>query len=214
MTNRDPEAARRDADDLRASDPKLRDQAAARIWRRFEPRLREAVTHRFDPTSALAGECDAVQGMFNLFMESASGADRRFQTGRDDAWKLLVFTAMFSVVSPQKEQNAPPGDALRPELRRTVVSSEQRLSRLMADLSDHAELTPDEAAIPREQFERLLEQLPADLQRIFIWRLEHCTNSQISGLLNRTLRTVELKLKILRKTLVRLVIPEPPPHQD
>jgi DNA-directed RNA polymerase specialized sigma24 family protein len=84
---------------------------------------------------------------------------------------------------------------------------------LIAELQDRARLQTEEAAIPREQFERLLRRLPEDLQRIFVWKLENRTNSEVARLINRTQRTVELKLKILGKTLVRLVIPDSMPHQ-
>ena len=84
----------------------------------------------------------------------------------------------------------------------------------MADLQDRAELEVEEAAISREQFEGLLRRLPDDLQRIFVWKLENRSNSEVARLINRTQRTVELKLKILRKTLVWLVIPDSVPHQE
>src|SRR5438270_7549977 len=46
MMTRDPDDAGRDADDFRASDLRIREQATGRIWQRFEPRLLAAVTHR------------------------------------------------------------------------------------------------------------------------------------------------------------------------
>ena len=78
---------------------RIREQAAWRIWQRFEPRLLEAVTHRLDPKTVLAGECDNVQSMFKNFMDAAYGADCRLPASRDDAWKFLVWMAMYRVAS-------------------------------------------------------------------------------------------------------------------
>jgi RNA polymerase sigma factor (sigma-70 family) len=216
MTNRDPDCVSRDADDLRASDPRIREQAAGRIWQRFEPRLLEAVTHRFYPKTVLAGECDIVQSMFNKLIDAAHDADCRSPSSRDDAWKFLVWMAMCRVASAVNERKAHRGNARRRqpgEPGGPDEVSDHQLARLMADLRDRAQRKADEAAIPREQFERLLGRLPEDLQRIFIWKLEDRTNCEVARLINRTQRTVELKLKIIRKTLVRLVIPGSVPHQ-
>jgi DNA-directed RNA polymerase specialized sigma24 family protein len=77
----------------------------------------------------------------------------------------------------------------------------------MAELEDRAVLSAEEAAISREEFSRLLEQLPEDLQQIFVWKLESHTNAEIGRLINRTERTVELKMKIIRKSLERGSLP-------
>jgi hypothetical protein len=213
MTTRDPDGVGRDADDFRASDPRIREQAARRIWQRFQPRLLAAVTHRLDPKTVLAGECDSVQSMFKNFVYSAHGAHCRSPASRDDAWKFLVWMAMSGVASAVHERETIRSDARRREPDGRGDVSDHKLWRLMADLQGRAELEVEEAAIPREQFEELLRRLPDDLQRIFVWKLEDRTNSEVARLLNRTQRTVELKLKILRKTLVWLVTPRSVPHQ-
>jgi hypothetical protein len=207
MTNSDHDCASRDADGVRASDPEIHVQAAGRIWQRFEPRLLEAVTHPFEPKTVLAGECDNFQSMFKNFLDAAHGADCRSPPSRDNAWKFLVWMAMCRVASSANAQEALQGDAGRQNPGQPDEAPDDQLSRLMADLHDRAELKAEEAAIPREQFERLLGQLPEELQQIFVWKLENRTNSEVAKRLNRTQRTVELKLKILRKTLMRLIIP-------
>ncbi len=213
MTTRDPDDAGRDADDFRASDPRIREQAARRIWQRFEPRLLGAATHRLDPKTVLAGECDKVQSMFKTFVNFSHGADCPFPASRDDAWKFLVWMAMTGVASAFHERETLRGDAGRQESGGPGDGSDHELWRLMADLQARAELEVEEAAIPRAHFERLLRRLPEDLLQIFVWKLENRTNSEVARLINRTQRTVELKLKILRKTLVWLVIPDSMPHQ-
>jgi hypothetical protein len=214
MTTRHPDGVGRDADDLRASDPWIREQAVGRIWQRFEPRLLEAVTRRLDPKMVLAGECDNVQSMFKNFVYSAHGAHCHSPASRDDAWKFLVWMAMCGVASAVHERDTIRSDARRREPGGRGDVSDHQLSRLMADLQGRAELEVEEAAIPRVQFADLLRRLPEDLQRIFVWKLENRSNSEVARLINRTQRTVELKLKILRKTLVWLVIPGSVPHHE
>jgi hypothetical protein len=210
MLTRDPDGVGRDADDFRASDPRIREQAARRIWQHFEPRLLQAVTHRLDPRTVLEGECDIVQSMFKEFIDAAHC---RPPASRDDAWKFLVWMAMCEVASAVNERGTLRGDARWRERGGPGDVSDHQLSRLMADLQGRAGLETEEAAIPCEQFEGLLRRLPEDLQQIFVWKLENRTNSEVARLINRTQRTVELKLKILRKTLLRLVIPDSAPHQ-
>ena len=115
MTLRDPDGVGRDAEDFRASDPRIREQAARRIWQRFEPRLLEAVTHRLDPKTVLAGECEIVQSMFKEFIDAAHGADCGSPASRDDAWKFLVWMAMCGVASAVHERGTLRGDARRRE---------------------------------------------------------------------------------------------------
>jgi hypothetical protein len=175
--------------------------------------LLAAVTHRLDPKTVLAGECADVQSMFKTFIDAAHGADCGSSASRDGAWQFLVWMAMYRVASAVPERGTPRGETRRGEPGAPGDGSDHQLARLIAELQDRARLQTEEAAIPREQFERLLRRLPEDLQRIFVWKLENRTNSEVARLINRTQRTVELKLKILGKTLVRLVIPDSMPHQ-
>jgi DNA-directed RNA polymerase specialized sigma24 family protein len=77
------------------------------------------------------------------------------------------------------------------------------LESWLAEIEDRAALSAEDAAMARETFEGLIERLPEDLQQIFIWKLESRSNAEISRLINRTERTVELKMKIIRKSLER-----------
>jgi DNA-directed RNA polymerase specialized sigma24 family protein len=81
--------------------------------------------------------------------------------------------------------------------------SDDGLASRIAERGDRAALSPEEAAISREEFDRLLHRLPAELQPIFIWKLQAYTNAEIGRMIGRTERTVELKMKIIRKTLER-----------
>jgi hypothetical protein len=62
--------------------------------------------------------------------------------------------------------------------------------------------TPEEAAAVAEETERRLAQLPADLRRIALWKLEGYTNAEIAARpeMRCAERTVERKLRLIRET--------------
>jgi hypothetical protein len=43
--------------------------------------------------------------------------------------------------------------------------------------------------------------LPEDLRQIVVWKLEGFTNAEISSMISKTVRSVELKLQLIRKLL-------------
>lgn len=60
---------------------------------------------------------------------------------------------------------------------------------------------PEDGAVAREEFARLLAVLPEDLQRVFARRLEGDTNAEIGAQVGRVERTVERKMKAIRALL-------------
>jgi DNA-directed RNA polymerase specialized sigma24 family protein len=61
--------------------------------------------------------------------------------------------------------------------------------------------SPEEKLIVLEELERLLQWLPDDLRQIVLWKLEGFTNADIAGMIERTVRCVELKMQLIRKRL-------------
>jgi DNA-directed RNA polymerase specialized sigma24 family protein len=68
----------------------------------------------------------------------------------------------------------------------------------VAGAEDVRRMSPEDEAVAREEFARLLAILPEDLQRVLALRLEGYTNAEIGG---RVERTVELKMKAIRALL-------------
>ena len=71
----------------------------------------------------------------------------------------------------------------------------------MLDHIDRHQSSPDERVAVVEEVERLLKILPQDLRQIILWRLEGFTNAEISQMIGKTVRSVELKLQLIRKML-------------
>ena len=67
-----------------------------------------------------------------------------------------------------------------------------------------SEPTPELAAMAAEQCERLLDALPDDeFRTIAAWKLEGYTNDEIAEKIPCSVRTVERKLRIIRKSWER-----------
>jgi RNA polymerase sigma factor (sigma-70 family) len=194
----------RDAADLRSPDMLVREQAARRIWERFEPRLLELVRRRLNPRIRVReDEHDVLQSMFKSFFGMQPGTDHPPLASRGELWKFLVWMAMCKVANAAHKHQAHRRDVRREQPLGLPDFSDPRLEGWMAEIDDRGKLSPEEAAISREEFDRLLGQLPEPLQQIFLWRLQGYTNADIARMIDRTERTVELKMKIIRKTLER-----------
>ena len=192
----------RDAADLRSPDLLVREQAARRIWERFEPRLLDLVKRRLNPKIRVReDEHDVLQSMFKSFFGMQPGHDKPPLASRGELWKFLVWMAMCKVANAANKHQAHRRDVRREQPLGLPDFSDPLLASWMAEVSDRGRLSPEEAAISREEFDRLLLQLAEPLQQIFVWRLQGYTNSEIARMINRTERTVELKMKIIRKTL-------------
>jgi RNA polymerase sigma factor (sigma-70 family) len=204
----------RDAADLRSPDPLVREQAARRIWERFEQRLLELVKRRLNPRIRVReDEHDVLQSMFKSFFRMKQGHGQPLLASRGELWKFLVWMAMCKVANAAHKHQAYCRDVRREQPLGLPDFSDPRLAGWMAELEDRGKLSPEEAAISREEFDRLLQQLSEPLQQIFVWRLQGYTNADIGRMINRTERTVELKMKIIRKTL-ELLPQAPPASQD
>jgi DNA-directed RNA polymerase specialized sigma24 family protein len=67
--------------------------------------------------------------------------------------------------------------------------------------ADPRPISPEDEAVAREEFARLLAVLPEDLQEILALRLEGSTNAEIASRLGRVERTIELKMRAIRALL-------------
>jgi RNA polymerase sigma factor (sigma-70 family) len=194
----------RDAADLRSADPLVRDRAARRIWERFEPRLLELVKRRLNPRLRVReDEHDVLQSMFRSFfgMGQGQGNGQPVLTSRSELWRFLVWMAMCKVANAAHKHQAHCRDVRREQPLGLLHLSDPELESWMAEVDHRDKLSPEEVAISREEFARLLQRLPEPLQQIFVWRLQGYTNADIARMINRTERTVELRMKIIRKTL-------------
>ena len=74
---------------------------------------------------------------------------------------------------------------------------------LIAEFEDFRGLSPEEEVISRVELGRILDRLREDQRQVIAWKLEGYTNAEIGRKLERTERTVELKLRLIRGILER-----------
>jgi RNA polymerase sigma-70 factor, ECF subfamily len=187
--------------DLRSPDVRQRDEAARVIWDHFEARLRSLVRRHLDNRiRRREDEQDILQSMYASFCHGQlEGKDT--PRSRQELWKLLVRITLCKVINTANRHLAACRDVRRecPAAARRDDSSFFPL--WMLDHVDRMQAGPDERLVAIEELERLLQALDEELRQLVLWKLDGYTNAEISVMLGRTVRCVELKLQLIRKRL-------------
>jgi DNA-directed RNA polymerase specialized sigma24 family protein len=164
--------------------------ALQRIWERYFERLIRRARRQLPRTKRLrADEEDVVLGAFNSFFLAARSGRFPKLKDRNDLWQILVMLTHRKAVNLIKEENADkrPGKLVRWTLD---------------DFSEFVQQdpTPAFAAEVAEEYRKLLGQLQNPvLENIAILKMEGYTNKEIAVRLGRSVATVELKLRLIRK---------------
>jgi DNA-directed RNA polymerase specialized sigma24 family protein len=189
--------------DLRAPDPRVRNDAAQRLWERFAPRLSALARRRLSARIRVReDEDDIVQSLFFGFFASQR-RDGYTLKDREDFWRLMVRMTLCKVANVVHHHQRARRDVRREQiLRRPSTASEDGVG-LSAVLAASDALSPEAEVISRIELERILGGLDEGQRRILAWKLEGYTNAQIGRKIQRTERTVELKLSLIRRTLAR-----------
>jgi DNA-directed RNA polymerase specialized sigma24 family protein len=182
---------------LKSPDPRVRDEAALRIWERYSARLAALVRRNLNERiRRREGVDDVLQSMYLSFCSYQKRADQP-PGNRDELWRLLVRITMCKVANTAQRNRTAGRDVFREQVGPRDDDS-GAFPRWMLERMDASGPTPDEAVAVNEEFYRLLDMLPEDQRRIALWRFEGYTNAEIAGRLGRTVRTVELKLQSIR----------------
>lgn len=191
----DPGSMTLAAADLQSPDPRVRDEAARRIWERYSTQLLELVRRRLDPRiQRREGSEDVVQSAFGSFLDGKAALD-----SREDVWRLLVRITLCKVANAAKKHQAARRDVRREQLPAGRDSAIDRDPIL--NLMDGRTPSAEEAASLEEEIERWFAIIPERLRPIAQWRLEGYSNREIAAKIQRTERSVELKLQIIRRHL-------------
>jgi DNA-directed RNA polymerase specialized sigma24 family protein len=190
--------------DLRSPDARQRDEAARVIWDHFEARLRSLVRRHLDNRiRRREDEHDILQSMYASFCHGQlEGKDT--PASRQELWRLLVRITLCKVVNTANRHLAACRDVRR-EGPSAVRRDDSNVFPLwMLDQVDRMETGAHEKLVAIEELDRILHALPEDLRQVVLWRLDGYTNAEISAMLGRTVRSVELKLQLIRKRLSSL----------
>jgi DNA-directed RNA polymerase specialized sigma24 family protein len=171
-------------DGLRAGD----DVAAQRLWEGYFRRLVGLARARLAgrPTGPAGSEDVALSAFASFCRAVAAGRFPRL-TDRNDLWQILVMlTARKAIDAVDRELADKRGGG--------AIGGGSSLEDAIG-----TEPTPAFAVEVADQCRALLERLgDPDLRRVALWKLEGYTNAEIAGLLDRSVATVELKLKRIR----------------
>jgi DNA-directed RNA polymerase specialized sigma24 family protein len=187
--------------ELRSPDLRQRDEAARIIWEQFAPRLTLLVRRHLDHRILRReDEQDILQSMFASFYQGQY-LGKTTPASRQELWKLLVRITMCKVVNTAHRHLADRRDIRRERSDRAGESDNSRFAEWIRDHVDRAQPTPQDRVAVAEEVERLLHLLPEELRQIVLWKLEGFTNAEIAPMIGRTVRSVELKLQLIRRIL-------------
>jgi DNA-directed RNA polymerase specialized sigma24 family protein len=172
------------------------DQTAAQpLWERYFRRLVGLARRQLQ--GALRGSADEEDVALSAFASFCRAAlEGRFPrlADRDDLWRLLFALTLrkaHDLVRDQCRQKRGGSALLGPPHNPEEASPEKVLDR---------EPTPEFAAQVAEECQRLLCRLDdAELRSVALWKMEGYTNEEIAQKLGRSDRTVERKLRLIRK---------------
>lgn len=174
-------------------------QAAQELWERYFSQLVGRARNQLRSTNRrVADEEDVALSAFETFYRSAEEGKFPNLADRDGLWRLLVRITANKVADQQKLQSRVRrgGGKVRGEsvFRNQYGEQFDALSQVVGD-----EPTPEFVAVMHEQFERLLSILDdAELKEMAIAKMEGHSNEEVAKRTNRSLRTVERRLQLIR----------------
>jgi DNA-directed RNA polymerase specialized sigma24 family protein len=176
--------------------------AAQRLWERYFERLVQFARGKLRGMPRRASdEEDLALSAFCRFCTAAREGRFPKLSDRDSMWKLVMKIAADKAVDLRRKAGAAIRGGGR-ELGESALmnttgsESEVGMGNVVGDCP-----TPEFAAVVAEEFRRLLDCLDDDeLRAIAIARLEGCTDSEIADRVGCALRTVQRRLRVIRKT--------------
>jgi DNA-directed RNA polymerase specialized sigma24 family protein len=144
---------------------------------------------------------DIALSAFNSFCEGVKKKRFPSLSDRHGLWKLLVSITIHKVLHAiRNQQTLKRGGDFR-ELKELDSATD---SIAAVDLLVSREPSPEFAAELVEQFERLMHSLnDQELMQYATWKMEGYSNEEIALKVNRSTRTVERKLNLIRKIWIR-----------
>jgi hypothetical protein len=185
---------------LRSPDSRVRNEAAAMIWKGYCAVLLDLACQNLDQRlQRRVGAEDIVQRTFKSFFLRQQRGEYDL-ADRQDLLRLLVRMTL------NKARGAATREARqRRDYRRdrpgTGIEVDAEEAEWLLELGGQTAPTPEDAAALAEEAEQRLGQLPDDLRQIALWKLEGYTNAEIAALpqMRSSVRTVERKLRLIRQ---------------
>jgi len=187
---------------LRSPDSCQRNEAARIIWERFSSPLQSLVRRHLDSRiRRREDEEDILQSMYACLC-AGQLEGKTAPASREELWKLMARITMCKVVNTAHRHRAARRDVRRERGDPPDTGREGSLfPRWMLEHIARAAPSPEEKLIVLDELDRLLQGLTEELRQIVLWKLDGFTNAEISCMIGRTPRCVELKMQLIRLRL-------------
>jgi RNA polymerase sigma factor (sigma-70 family) len=172
-------------------------EAAQRVWDRYFRRLVGLARKKMRGRRLAVGdEEDVALSALDSFCRNAREGRFPQLADSDGLWRLLVVITARKATHFLRDQARQKRSDGRGALTGPLDSdgNQPAIEQVIGN-----EPSPEFAAQLTDEYDRLLGLLDVDQQAIAIAKLEGLTNEQIAARLNRALRTVERRLKLIRK---------------
>ncbi|MCU0710247.1 MAG: ECF-type sigma factor [Pirellula sp.] len=178
------------------------DDAVAALWNSYFERLVKLADGRLQAKHRKGVDAeDIALSAFNSFCEGVKKKRFPSLSDRHGLWKLLVSITIHKVCHAIRSQQAIKRGGEFHELIHLDSSTD---SIAAVNLLVSREPSPEFAAELVEQFERLMHSLnDQELMQYATWKMEGFSNEEIAIKVNRSTRTVERKLNLIRKIWIR-----------
>jgi DNA-directed RNA polymerase specialized sigma24 family protein len=184
------------------------DSAAAKLWGRYFPKLLSLARFKLLGTPCrVADEEDIVVTAFQSFLRRTRAGDYPFLCNRGGLWKLLATITAHKAcnyIRSEKSQKRGSGQVLTApmiaDLRYSLVH--ETLMNLASN-----DPSPDVCAMLADSLNRLLSLLGDDeLREIALSKLNGMSNEEVAETLQRSVPTIERRLRLIRDAWQREII--------
>jgi RNA polymerase sigma factor (sigma-70 family) len=177
-----------------------RDEAFRRLWERYFPRLVKLAEARLRsmPRGPDDEEDVALSALKSFFRGAAAG---RFPDlgSRNDLWKLLVTITARKAQQRRRDEYRRKRGGGRVISQATLPRGDSGGDDILLEVVSR-EPTPEFAAMMTEECQRLFTALADESYRVVaLLKLEGRSNEEIATSLDCGVRTVERKLRVIRK---------------
>ena len=181
-------------------------EPAAVLWSRFEPQLLSYIIRRIRMGLHLREGEDALANAVFLAMIRLARRGKLTQTDRVGFWKLMKTIANRQITDQQRKENRQKrggGEVIS----ESVLRVNHAATHPLLDSFPSKDPSPDMLAMTAEFLHGIASLFDGELRSIFDLRLEGLTVEKIAHCVNKSIPTVERKLRLIRETLqVRLGI--------
>jgi RNA polymerase sigma factor (sigma-70 family) len=180
------------------------EEAAEVIWRNCFERMKQVAKKKLGPFGQRgADEEDIAQSAMKSFMIRCRDGQFEQLDDRDDLWKLLFTITIRKAYQHTRKQTAAKRRGEIGEHRLLGQGDDDSAAVGLDRFADERALTADELMEQLEQqdaFHQVLQNLERSLREVAVGKLSGRTNTQMANQMGCSTRTIERKLKLIRKT--------------